>query len=74
LRNKLIQREIATTLERSVCPVASNPEPYIAGLPAKQIEFAREIVPSASTIGLLTNLKDPKAPPQAQELQALGPK
>ena len=45
-------------------------EPYIAGLPAKQIEFAREIVPGASTIGLLTNLKDPKAPPQAQELQA----
>src|SRR5262249_17238352 len=45
-------------------------EPYIAGLPAKQIEFAREIVPGASTIGLLTNLKDPKAPPQAQELHA----
>jgi putative ABC transport system substrate-binding protein len=45
-------------------------EPYIAGLPAKQIEFAREIMPGASTIGLLTNLKDPKAPPQAQELQA----
>jgi putative ABC transport system substrate-binding protein len=45
-------------------------EPYIAGLPAKQIEFAREIVPGASKIGLLTNLKDPKAPPQAQELEA----
>jgi ABC-type uncharacterized transport system substrate-binding protein len=45
-------------------------EPYIAGLPAKQIEFAREIMPGASTIGLLTNLKDPKAPPQAEELQA----
>jgi putative ABC transport system substrate-binding protein len=45
-------------------------EPYVAGLPAKQIEFAREIMPGASTIGLLTNLKDPKAPPQAQELQA----
>src|SRR5262249_57019871 len=27
-------------------------------------------VPGASTIGLLTNLKDPKAPPQAQELHA----
>src|SRR5262249_52967311 len=27
-------------------------EPYIAGLPAKQIEFAREIVPGAKTIGL----------------------
>jgi putative ABC transport system substrate-binding protein len=45
-------------------------EPYIAGLPAKQIEFAREIVPGASKIGLLTNLKDPKAPPQARELEA----
>src|SRR5262249_18989561 len=41
-------------------------EPYIPGLPAKQIEVAREIVPTASKIGLLTNLKDPKAPPQAQ--------
>jgi putative ABC transport system substrate-binding protein len=45
-------------------------EPYVAGLPAKQIEFAREIVPGAGTIGLLTNLKDPKAPAQAQELEA----
>jgi putative ABC transport system substrate-binding protein len=41
-------------------------------LPAKQIELAREIVPTASKIGLLTNLKDPKAPPQAQELEALA--
>ena len=45
-------------------------EPYVAGLPAKQIEFAREIVPGASKMGLLTNLKDPKAPAQAQELEA----
>jgi putative tryptophan/tyrosine transport system substrate-binding protein len=45
-------------------------EPYVAGLPAKQIEFAREIEPGANKIGLLTNLKDPKAPPQAQELEA----
>jgi putative ABC transport system substrate-binding protein len=43
-------------------------EPYVAGLPAKQMEFAREIVPSATRIGLLTNLQDPKAPPQRQEL------
>ena len=47
-------------------------EPYVAGLPAKQIEFAREIMPGASKIGLLTNLSDPKAPPQAQELLAAG--
>ena len=43
-------------------------EPYVAGLPAKQMEFAREIVPGATRIGLLTNLQDPKAPPQRQEL------
>jgi ABC-type uncharacterized transport system substrate-binding protein len=43
-------------------------EPYVAGLPAKQMELAREVVPGASKIGLLTNLQDPKAPPQAQEL------
>ena len=45
-------------------------EPYVAGLPAKQMELAREIVPSASRVGLLTDLEDPKAPPQAQELEA----
>jgi putative ABC transport system substrate-binding protein len=45
-------------------------EPYVEGLPAKQMEFAREIMPGASKIGLLTNLSDPKAPPQAQELLA----
>jgi putative ABC transport system substrate-binding protein len=47
-------------------------EPYVAGLPAKQMEFAREIMPGASKIGLLTNLSDPKAPPQVQELLAAG--
>ena len=39
-------------------------EPYVEGLPAKQIEFAREILPGVGTIGLLTNSTDPKAPPQ----------
>ena len=43
--------------------------PYIAGLPAKQIELAREIVPGAGKIGLLANLNDPKAPPQRDELK-----
>jgi putative ABC transport system substrate-binding protein len=47
-------------------------EPYVPGLPGKQVEFAREIVPGASKIGLLTNLKDPKAPPQAQEIVSLA--
>jgi ABC-type uncharacterized transport system substrate-binding protein len=44
--------------------------PYVPGLPAKQMEFAREIAPSASRVGLLTNLQDPKAPPQRQELES----
>jgi putative ABC transport system substrate-binding protein len=43
-------------------------EPYVAGLPAKQMEFAREITHGASRIGIITNLQDPKAPPQRQEL------
>ena len=47
-------------------------EPYIEGLPAKAMELAREIVPGASTVGLLTNLSDPKAGPQARELEAAG--
>ena len=46
--------------------------PYVAGLPAKQMELAREVVPGAATIGVLTNLSDPKAPPQWQELEAAG--
>lgn len=45
-------------------------EPYVKGLPGKQIELAREILPRASKIGLLTNLEDPKAPPQLKELEA----
>jgi putative ABC transport system substrate-binding protein len=36
------------------------------------MEFAREIVQGATRIGVLTDLKDPKAPPQMQELQAAG--
>jgi putative ABC transport system substrate-binding protein len=47
-------------------------EPYVAGLPAKHMEIAREIVPNARTVGLLTNLVDPKAPPQLKELEAAG--
>src|SRR6516164_11768475 len=47
-------------------------EPYVAGLPAKQMEFAREIMPGATKIGLLTNLSDPKVAPQAPELLAAG--
>jgi putative ABC transport system substrate-binding protein len=45
-------------------------EPYVAGLPAKQMELAREIVPGASRVALLTDLEDPKASPQARELES----
>jgi putative ABC transport system substrate-binding protein len=45
-------------------------EPYVAGLPAKQMELAHEIAPNARRVGLLTNLRDPKAPPQREELAA----
>jgi len=43
-------------------------EPYIAGLPAKQIELARELVPR---MGLLTNDGDPKGSPQTRELTSV---
>src|SRR6516164_3290950 len=49
-------------------------EPYVAGLPAKEMELAREIVPGAREVGLLTNLSGPKAAPQARELEAAGRK
>jgi putative ABC transport system substrate-binding protein len=46
--------------------------PYVEGLPAKQMELAREVVPRAARIGVLANLSDAKAPPQLQELEAAG--
>jgi hypothetical protein len=46
--------------------------PYVEGLPAKQMELAREVVPRAARIGVLANVSDPKAPPQLQELEAAG--
>ncbi|HUN99225.1 MAG TPA: ABC transporter substrate-binding protein, partial [Bradyrhizobium sp.] len=45
-------------------------EPYISGLPTKQIELAREIAPTARCVGLLTNMNDPKGPPQVGDLKA----
>src|ERR1700759_4385227 len=46
--------------------------PYVAGLPAKQMELAREVVPAARRVGVLNDINDPKAPPQRQELEAAG--
>jgi putative ABC transport system substrate-binding protein len=43
--------------------------PDADGLPRKQIELAREIVPGAGSIGTLGNLSDPKALSQGRELE-----
>jgi putative ABC transport system substrate-binding protein len=48
--------------------------PYVEGLPAKQMEFAREIIPGAAKIGLIGNVNDPKAVPQRDELVAAARK
>jgi putative tryptophan/tyrosine transport system substrate-binding protein len=46
--------------------------PYVKGLPAKQLELAREIVPGATRIGLLDDPTDPKAYQQRREIEAKG--
>ncbi|MGC2438551.1 MAG: ABC transporter substrate-binding protein, partial [Pseudolabrys sp.] len=46
--------------------------PYVKGLPAKQLELAREVVPGATRIGLVDDVNDPKAQPQRREIEAAG--
>jgi putative tryptophan/tyrosine transport system substrate-binding protein len=46
--------------------------PYVKGLPAKQLELAREIVRGARRIGLLDDINDPKSHPQRVEIEAAG--
>ena len=48
--------------------------PYIKGLPTKQFELAREIVPSALKIGIVKNSTDVKAIGQWDEIEAAAPK
>jgi putative tryptophan/tyrosine transport system substrate-binding protein len=48
--------------------------PYVDGLPTKQLELARELVQGATRIGLLDDVTDPKARPQAREIEAAGAK
>jgi putative tryptophan/tyrosine transport system substrate-binding protein len=48
--------------------------PYVSGLPTKQLELARELVPGATRIGLLDDVTDPKARPQGREIKAAGEK
>ena len=46
--------------------------PYVQGLPAKQLELAREVVPDARKIGIVTDTSDIKATPQWDEINAAG--
>jgi putative tryptophan/tyrosine transport system substrate-binding protein len=48
--------------------------PYVAGLPTKQLELARELVPGATHIGLLDDVTDAKARPESREIKAAGEK
>jgi len=48
--------------------------PYVQGLPAKQLEFAREIVPGARKIGIVNDTSDIKATPQWEEINAVASK
>jgi putative ABC transport system substrate-binding protein len=48
--------------------------PYIKGLPAKQLELGREIVPSALKMGIVNNSSDVKAMGQWEEIEAVTPK
>jgi putative ABC transport system substrate-binding protein len=43
--------------------------PYVKGLPAKQIELLREIVPGATRVGLVEDVTDPKAHMQRPEIE-----
>jgi ABC-type uncharacterized transport system substrate-binding protein len=46
--------------------------PYVKGLPSKQVELVREIVPGATRIGLIADVTDPKAYMQQPEIEAAG--
>jgi putative tryptophan/tyrosine transport system substrate-binding protein len=48
--------------------------PYVPGLPAKQLELAREIVPAARKIGVVNDPVDAKAIGQWEEIQSTAAK
>jgi len=48
--------------------------PYVRGLPAKQLEIAREIVPGAQKIGIVHDTSDIKAAGQWDEINAAAAK
>jgi len=47
--------------------------PYVAGLPGKQLEIAREVFPGATVIGVLDDVSDVKSAPQRKEIESMGP-
>jgi putative tryptophan/tyrosine transport system substrate-binding protein len=46
----------------------------VQGLPAKQLELAREIVPGAQKIGIVNDTSDIKATGQRDDINAAAPK
>ena len=48
--------------------------PYVQGLPAKQLELAREIVPGAEKIGIVNDTSDVKAAGQWDDINAAATK
>ena len=48
--------------------------PYVQGLPSKQLELAREIIPGAQKIGIVNDTSDVKASPQWEEINATAAK
>jgi putative ABC transport system substrate-binding protein len=48
--------------------------PYVQGLPAKQLELAREVVPAALKIGIVNDPVDAKAMGQWDEIEATAAK
>jgi putative ABC transport system substrate-binding protein len=48
--------------------------PYVQGLPSKQLELAREIVPGAQKIGVVNDSIDAKAKGQWDEIEATAAK
>jgi len=48
--------------------------PYVEGLPAKQLELARELLPGVKRIGLLDAPADAKGTEQRKEIEAAGSK
>jgi ABC-type uncharacterized transport system substrate-binding protein len=47
--------------------------PYVDGLSGKQLELARQSVPSATVIGVLDDASDVKSAPQRREIEFIGP-